>query len=42
MAAELNIVGDPLIYLNHKIIEVIDAYKARPNYLCPLKVDRLD
>jgi hypothetical protein len=42
LAAELNVVSDPFIYLNHKLIEISDSYKSRPDDFCPLQVDRLD
>lgn len=42
LAAEFNISGDPIIYLNHKLIEIIRGDQTRADYLSPLKIDGLD
>jgi hypothetical protein len=42
LAAMLDVVGNPFIYLDKKLIKILHSYKTRSDNFCPIKVDHLD
>ena len=39
LASQFGIVGDPILYMNNKLVEIRNGYKSIPNYLRPVKAD---